>query len=148
MDLPLRLLEAAEKALQQPTDCLIQIPERSIWAMAAVQANQASYQLIVPDLKGQTRFHRRGAKLQKNWWKRPLPHWARYAAGALLALEAEGLSVPSLKAVIVADESAGPRYDYAIGMAFAALIYAQHERPYPVETLLDLMERVRKNYLS
>jgi galactokinase len=118
-----------------------------MWLAAAVVQNEA-FNIHMPDLGGRASFSWRTAKFKRTLLNRPLPNWARYPAGVIVTLCADGLDVEGIDVVAVGEEPSGPRFDYALGMAFAALWHTLHERPYTAESLLEIVERVRRTYIE
>lgn len=147
MNPPIRLLTASQQYLSAEPQLMLAVPGRDMWVAADV-VDGHEYTIITPDLGGRTIFDRRSAKLNRTVRSRPLPRWARYLAGTLLVLSDDGLELPGVTAVILGDEPSGPRYEHALGMAFAAMWYAHHQQECAVDTLLDVMERVQKQYLA
>lgn len=144
---PVRLLTAYQSCFSQPPDLVLPVPGREMW-IATEFDDRHVYTIITPDLDGRSVFDRRSAKQRRTIRNRPLQRWARYPAGVALILSEDGLDIPGGTMVIVGDEPSGPRYEHALGMAFAALCYAYHQQAYDVDLLLDIMERVQKHYLD
>ena len=147
-DPPLRLLAAFQQIYPAlvPTH-IVQAPGRDMWVAASVAQTNA-FTIHVPDMNGHTSFSRRTAKNHRTLLKRPLPRWARYPAGVVIALSASGLDVDGIDTVVVSEESPGPRYDYALGMTFAALIHSLHGQSYDSDSLLEIVEKVRREYVE
>lgn len=144
---PLRLLAAAQEVLQVTPDYLVAVPSREMWVAAILQTRH-DYTLVVPDLDAQVTFDLRSAKRKQTTRNRPLPRWARHPAGALRLLSTTDLNLPGVQVVIIGDEPHGPRYNYALGMAFAALFYHLNQADFDAKQLLTLMEQVQKDYLD
>lgn len=145
---PLRLLAAFQAIYPGQIPALIvQAPGREMW-VAALMSDSQGFTIHAPDLEARTHFDWRSAKFKRTVLNRPLPGWARYSAGVIHTLCAEGMDLAGLEAVAVGEEPSGPRYDYALGMAFAALWHTLHQRAYDQNSLLDLMERVRRTYME
>lgn len=104
--------------------------------------------LQAPDLHSKVRFSWRSACTRRTVLRRPLPRWARYAAGVVVALREAGLDVPGASVVVVGDEVPGPRYDYALGVAVAALWHDMHQRPCDEHALSDIVEKVYREYVG
>ena len=147
MNPPIRLLTASQEYLSSEPKLMLAVPGREMWVAADVIEGH-EYTIITPDLGGRTIFDRRSAKLKRTVRSRPLPWWARYLAGTLLVLSDDGLELPGVTAVILGDEPSGPRYEHALGMAFAAMWYEYHQQPCDVDALLDVMERVQKQHVD
>ncbi len=147
-DPPLRLLSAFQSVYprMQP-DVMLQSPGREMW-IAALPDQSAEYRLIVPDLGTRTIFTLRGANRLRTTFQRPLPRWARYAAGAVVLLSEAEIALSGLSAVIVGNEPPGPRYDHAIGVTVAALWYQLNNRPCSTDSLRELLDRVRREFVE
>ncbi len=147
---PLHLLAAFQEVYPDcsPT-CIVQAPGRDTWVAAVTRTEAEGYALNSTTHTGQAKFNRRSAKLKQTLTHRPLPGWSRYAAGVILALDAAGLAVPGIGIVALSeDTSFGPRHDHALGMAVAALWHELCGRPYTPEAILDVVERVRREYVE
>ena len=145
---PVRLLAGFHNAFPGQTPAfIVNVPGREMW-VAAASTDWNDYTLHAPDLEGRTRFSLRSAKFKQTVLKRPLPRWAYFPAGVILALTADGLDVSGVSAVIVGDETHGIRYEYALGMTVAALWHTILERPYNESDLTDIVERVRRDYVQ
>ena len=145
---PLRLLAAFQEHYPalSPT-YVVQAPGREMWVAASIEQAEA-FTIHVPDTGAYTTFNRRTAKTFRTLLKRPLPRWARYPAGVILILSNAGLAVDGVSAVIVGEESPGPRYDYALGMTIAALVYTVNGQPFDTGDLLEVMDKVRRDYVG
>jgi galactokinase len=147
-DPPVRLLVHFQQLFPEiAPDYILQAPGRDIW-LAGIAAAGETYTIHAPDVEGRTEFTCRTAKAKRTVLNRPLPKWARYPAGVALALQQAGLSVPGVAAVAVGEEPVGLRYDYALGMAFAALWHELLARPYTSDSLIELCEWVRREYVE
>jgi hypothetical protein len=126
---------------------VLKAPERDIWAAAArpLEGEDDALTVCAPDLGARVTFNLRSARLKRTVLNRPLPRWARYPAGVLLALP---LDVPGLHIVMLGDEPAGPRYEHSLGVAFAALCSEVCATPIPAARLLELVEQVRRDYVE
>ncbi|MBZ0291062.1 MAG: hypothetical protein K8L99_00695, partial [Anaerolineae bacterium] len=124
-DPPMRLLLGFQQNFPNHTaDWVVQVPGREMWVAASLHL-QPDFTLLLADSGQRTNFNLRSAKLKTTVLQRPLPLWARYPAGVLLALRDNGLSLNGgMQAALAGEEPVGPRYDYALGMAVAALCYA------------------------
>ena len=147
-DPPLRLLATFHEIYPalEPT-YIIQAPGRELWVAAAVSEAEA-FTIHAPDLEGRVSFSWRTAKNKRTLLNRPLPSWARYPAGVILRLCADGLDADGVEAVVLGAERLGPRYDYSLGIAFAALLHTLHDQPYTADSLLDVVEKVRREYVE
>lgn len=147
MNPPLRLLAAFQQASEKQPEHLVQLEGRVMW-VAAELSGGFSYTVIVPDMDVRTTFDRRSAKLKKTTRNRTLPKWTHYMSGAVGILDRQGLDMPGATVVIAGDEPPGPRYDHALGMAFVALWYQVNELDYDTQTLIDIMDIVRRDYID
>lgn len=145
---PLRLLAAFQQAFpdQNPVH-ILKAPGREMWVAAGDVAG-TSYTLVAPDLDGRVNFSRRTAKVKRTLLNRPLPRWSRYPAGVILALCDEGVDVNGISAVIVGEETQGPRYDHALGMTIAALWYHLNDLEFTTAHLIEVVKQVQHDYLS
>lgn len=140
---PLRLLAAFQQEFNKTPDWLIDVKGREMWVAAEIRGG-FPYTVIVPDMGVRIRFDRSSAKRKRTLSKRLLPAWARYLASSVALLARKGLEMPGATIVIAGDEPLGPRYDYSLGLAFAALWYEFNQIEYTSETLIDIMEEVQK----
>lgn len=147
-DPPVRLLMAFQQAFPSLTpEWIVQAAGRDMW-VAAIADSHDKFTVAVPDMEARAAFNVRSAKTKTTTMNRPLPHWARYPAGVLLVLRDFDAEIIGLQVVVVGTEPPGPRYEHAIGMAFAALWHHIHQKPYTTEALLELVERVRRDYVE
>lgn len=145
-DPPLRLLMAFHNAFEgvSPTH-ILQAPGREMWVAAHVDGEE--FHLHAPDLDGRTVFTWRSAKNKRTNLNRPLPKWARFPAGVIVRLCAAGMDVSGVQVVVAGDE-AGMRYNYAVAIAIAALWHQIHEREYTTDSLIEIVEKVRRDYME
>jgi galactokinase len=144
---PLRLLATFNDAFDQmPPGLVIKAPGREMWVAASVDGVK-DFVIHSSDHDGHTRFDWRSAKNKKTVLKRPLPRWVRYPAGVIVHLCANDMDLPGVRAVI-AGEEAGERYDYATGIAFAALWHHLYEKDYTAAQLIPIVEHVRREYVE
>jgi galactokinase len=145
---PLHLLAAFQRryATLSPS-WIVQAPERETW-VAAIIGTPDVYSIYAADLDEQTRFSWRSAKNKRTLIQRPLPHWARYAAGVIVELGGQGIDVPGIRAVVIGEDTQGPRYNYAFGLVFAALWHEILHKPYTPAGLTELVDKVRRNYVE
>jgi galactokinase len=147
-DPPVRLLLAFQNAFpSMMPEWVTQAPGREMWTAAKVDT-QPEFTIFVPDLEARTTFSLRSAKTRTTVMNRPLPRWARYAAGVLIAMCESGMEIPGFQAVVIGTEPNGPRYEYAIGMTVAALCCQIARETCEHEQLLELLERVRRDYVE
>jgi hypothetical protein len=138
---PLRLLTAFQQHFDKPPDEIVGVEGRDMWVAGDITGS-GRWLLHAPDLAAQITFDTRSARAFRSAFGRPLPPWARYIAGVCAALDAQHLlGAPGGRLVMVGDEPPGPRYEYAMGMAFATLYLSRSQHP---ELLLPLMETVQK----
>ncbi len=144
---PLRLLTAFQDAQGTTPEWLVEVPGRAMW-LAAEPTNSHQQTVVVPDLGGRTVFDLQSAKKMHTVRNRPLPHWARLLAGVLLSLSQQPtLTLPGAACVVVGDEPTGPRYEYSLGMAYAALWYQINEMTATESMLIELLENVQRDIL-
>lgn len=147
-DPPLRLLMAFHQRLPLvDPDVLFQAPDRDLW-LAAVYTPSEQYVLTALDLYPDVSvtFTRQSALTRRTVLNRPLPRWARWAAGALV-LPGEP-ALPPLTGILAGDEPPGPRYEYTISLLFAALWHEWQRKPYLPGDLTQLVERVRREFVE
>jgi len=145
MNPPLRLLGDFQGERGKSPDWLVQLEERRMWVAADVVGH--NYTFILPDMNGRITFDRRSAKLKRTTRNRPIPSWAFYLSGVTCELARTDLELDGAVVVIAGDEPPGPRYEHALGMAFAALWYDVNQHPYTTADLISLMENIQKDYL-
>lgn len=141
---PLRLLAAFQQEFNKTPEWLVQMDGREMWIAAEITGTNA-YTVIVPDLAVRLRFDRSSAKKKRSLRNRPLPDWARYLTGSVAILARMGLEMPGATIVIAGDEPKGPRYNYSLGMAFAALWHEFNAQSYTNKTLLEIMDEIQKD---
>jgi hypothetical protein len=145
-DPPVRLLAQFNQHFPDSAhDLIVQAPGRELWIAAALTSTRRCA-LRAAELDARTAFTLQSAKVHQTYLRRPLPRWARYAAGVWLALEDTDLS--GLNAALCGNEPAGPRYEYAVGLAFAALLHELSGRPYSAPRLIELIDRVHRDYVE
>jgi len=147
MNPPLRLLTAFQDAQGTTPDVLVEVPGRAMW-LAAQPSENHRQTLTVPDLEGSTIFDLQSAKQLRTIRNRPLPKWARFPARVLRSLAAQPtMTFPGMACVVVGDEPTGPRYEYSLGMAYAALWYQLNEMTVNEPMLIELLEHVQRDVL-
>ncbi len=145
---PLRLLVMFEEQFPgQTPDWIVQAPGREMWVVA-VSLPGDKYSINAADLDSQVTFNWRGAKQRRTLLNRPLPKWARYPAGVVYTLNQMDIATPGIEAIVAGEEPSGPRYDYALAMAFAALWYEIGGHDYDTDTLIEVVDRVHRDYLE
>jgi galactokinase len=147
-DPPMRLLMAFQQTFPALTpDWILQAPGRDMW-IAAVLTDQPAFTVSAADLDARATFSFRSAKTYTTVLNRPLPGWARYPAGVLLLMREYGIETTGLQAVMAGSEPPGPRYEHALGITLAALWHEMHGLSYTPARLLELVERVRREYVE
>jgi hypothetical protein len=144
---PLRLLAAFQHEVKKEPGHVYKIDGREMWVAAELLGGEA-YTIVVPDRQWRIRFDRSSVKRKRSHSNRPLPQWAKYMAGSLGSLERAGLKIQGAHIVMSGDEPAGPRFEYALGMAFLALWHEVNEKLYTTQNLLDLMDEVQHDYID
>jgi galactokinase len=147
-DPPMRLLMSFQQHFPTLTpDWIVQAPGRDMWVAAAF-IDQPTFTVGVADLDTRVTFSYRSAKTRTTALNRPLPGWARYPAGVLLALRDFGMETTGLQAELAGGEPRGPRYEHALGIAIAALYFQAHQRVVTTTELIELVEQVRREYVE
>lgn len=145
---PVMLLAAFNDSFPyQAMRWLARAPGREMWA-AACHADNEEFTVVAPELEGKATFSLQSAKSKLTVTRRPIPRWARYPAGVALLLAQNGLDVIGLNMVLMGNEPLGPRFDYGLGMAFAALWHDLYQLPYTVDTLIEVVDRARREYVE
>ena len=145
---PVRLLSLFTQVFPNLSpERVIKTPGREMW-IASTSAPNDTLTLYVSESGARTTFTLRSARRKATARSRPLPSWSRYIAGAALLLDQQNMDIPGLCVAIAGNEPQGPRYQYALGMAFAALVYHLNQQFCTDQTLLDLVERVRREYIE
>jgi hypothetical protein len=145
---PLRLLLAFQEAYPAVSpEHILKAPGRDMW-IAAVAGQTDGYTIHAPDMTGRTTFNWRTAKNRRTILNRPLPKWARYPAGVIVELGNMDMDAPPLDAIVVGEEPSGPRYEFSMGIVVAALWHQLNDLTYTAESLLDIGDRVRRDYID
>lgn len=148
VDPPVRLLALYQQVYPDTKpDIVFQAPGREMWALANI-TERGEYAITSSEMAARAVFSRQSAKVRRTVLQRPLPRWARYAAGMVLLLDDAGLAVPGLEAVVCADEPPGPRYDYALGILVAALWHDLYRRAVSPDMLREITDTVRREYVE
>ncbi len=146
IDPPIRLLATFEQLFPATSpQILVQAPGREMWAAACFNGT-VCYHIHTVDVGAHTSFSYQSAKRKQTIQHRPLPRWVRYIAGVNVLLDV--LEMPGIDAVVCGNEPPGPRYDHALGILFAALWYEVNAIPCQPRELLDITERVRREYIE
>ncbi|CAG1769238.1 hypothetical protein BAC2_00164 [uncultured bacterium] len=149
-DPPLRLVVKFQELYPNtPPPMVFQAPGRELWIAARANDREA-YVLRSLDYNGAapTTFSLQSAKSRRTVLQRPLPRWARYPAGVIVQMSTSGLDLPGLDAVICGNEARGPRYEYGLGMLFAALCYEMNDQRYLADALTEVVDRVQREYME
>lgn len=141
MNLPLRLFAEFQAQVGTQPDWTISVEGREMWGMA-ISGTDGVFKVFAPDVGGRVVFDSRSARQGRTLTRRPLPSWSHYVVGAYLALLEEAVPPTGGQFVIVGDEPAGPRYDHALGMAFASLCDIMNGKTRSLRQLLELLEGV------
>jgi hypothetical protein len=147
-DPPIRLLVYFQQLIPEHRPQIVyQAPGRDVWLAAAFNQD-VRFSLIAADINPdvETSFTLQTARQMQTTTRRPLPNWARYAAGALVTLSA--FDTPGFDGILVADEPPGPRQDYAIALLFAGLIYTLADQPQPTDHLQSVADIVVRDYVG
>jgi len=145
---PLRLLATFQLTYpSQRANWVLSVPERDMWVGASIYEN-GQFSVTAPDLDGEVVFRVKSARVKRTANNNTLPSWSHYLAGVAVILSNNGLSFPGGDMVIAGDEPAGPRYEYSMGMVFAALWYQYNAQPFDQKILVELMEQVRRDYVE
>jgi len=145
---PVMLLAAFADAFPDHiVQLLVRAPGREMW-IAASYSGDNSITVVAPEVEGRATFNLQSAKVKQTITRRPLPRWARYPAGVTLMLAQDGLDLIGLNLVVMGNEPPGPRFDYGSGMAFAALWHDLYQLDYTIDTLIDLCDRARREYVE
>ena len=147
-DPPVRLLMAFHQRLPlHDPDLLFQAPDRDLWLAAAYTPGEQTMLTaldLYPDVA--VTFTRQSALGRRTVLNRPLPRWARWAAGTLVLLNEP--SLPPLTGILAGDEPPGPRYEYTISLLFGALWHEWQRIPDLPGDLTALAERVRREFVE
>lgn len=146
---PLRLLMSMQRVFEESQpEWLIRAPGREMWLAATPLTDSLEYMLVNEDFDSSVTFSHRSAKSKQTVLKRPLPIWARYPAGVIATLGDAGMDIPGFQAVMLGDEPSGPRYNFGMGVVFAAFCHELVEKPYKPASLTEIVERVRRMYVE
>jgi hypothetical protein len=146
-DPPVRLLVAFQQVYSSLPEWVVQAPERQMWVAACVRDDKR-VRMFAADSGGRVTFTRQSARRKVTHLRRPLPRWARFPAGVIVALGDRDLMLPGMTLAFVGDEAPGPRFDHSLGMAIAALGYELCGQSYTPLLLLELVEQVRREYIE
>ncbi|GEM_PF-508694 len=149
VEIPVRLMMQFQDRYPNTTpQIVLQAPDRDIWVLATINTS-GIYALDVVDLGARTVFTLHSAEHMQTVRRRPLPRWAHYPAAVLLICDDDGISsLRGVNAVIGGNEPRGPRYTFALGVAFAALIFDVHGENPTGESLVAVTDRARRHYVE
>jgi hypothetical protein len=147
-DAPIHLLAGFTRFFPERTPAfMLQAPGRALW-LAVTPRQDHIFKLASADLDARTSFTYQTARSRKTIFKRPLPRWARYAGGLVVLLPDFGLEHSGFDAVVAGDDGGEGRYEYAIGLGFAAVCYHIAGVPYNERLLVEYVERARREYVT
>ncbi|MBN8639947.1 MAG: hypothetical protein J0M07_31835 [Anaerolineae bacterium] len=144
VDPPIRLLIHYQTLYPDQSPQWIVVPPGRVMWVAAKPGEDERYTVYDVETETEATFSRQSAKSKRTVLNRPLPRWARYAAGVILLLD----DAPGVDAVICGDEAAGVRYEHSLGVAFTALMWEMLGLSYDERSLVDFTERVRREYVE
>lgn len=145
---PLRLLAAFQLTYpSQRANWVLVAPERDMWVGASIYES-GQFSVTVPDLEDNTLFRVKSARIKRTVDNTSLPSWAHYLAGVTVILSNAGMTLPGADMVLAGEEPSGPRYEYSMGMAFAALWYQYNAKPFNQSILIEVMEQIRRDYID
>lgn len=117
-----------------------------MWVAAALAPDER-YHVVSAEHNARASFTHQSAKACQTVQRRPLARWARYPAGVVVALTAQGVTVPGFYAAFISTETFTPRAEYGAGMAFADLLNTMCAQRLSPRDLHELVERVRRDYI-
>lgn len=148
VELPLRLLvQFQQRYPDSEPELTLQAPGRDLWAMATV-SDSGRIILDSVELNARTQFSVLSARSKQTVLHRPIPRWARYAAGVAVQLADADFAIAGLRLVVGGDEPTGPRYDYTLGVLIAVVLFTLNEESYTNTRLIDLVDRARRDYVE
>lgn len=144
---PIHLLNAYQQFYTNVIpDWVLKAPDYEVWA-AASRLDAPAFNLVNATLGVKTSFSWQTAKVKQTLLKRPLPRWARYPAGVVFHLCADGLDRSGVYMAVYSTESAPLRAEYGLGMAVATLWYTINGQSFTVDSVRDVVEQVRREYI-
>ena len=145
---PLRLLTTFQLTYpSQRANWIIAAPDRDMWVGASIY-DSGQFAVTVPDLEDSTAFRVKSARIKRTVDNTSLPSWVHYLAGVAVILSNAGMTCPGADMVLAGEEPPGPRYEYSMGMAFAALWYQYNAKPFNQSILIEVMEHIRRDYID
>lgn len=150
LDPPLRLLARFQDSFPTCTpEILYRPPDRDVWIAARLGDADDRHTLACVEIDGApVAFSRQTARQKRTLAGRPLPRWVRFPAGVVLALAERGIDAQGIDAVVCSDEPPGPRYDYALCLAFAALWHDLAQQPHTPAGLMYIADAVTRTYVE
>lgn len=147
---PLRLLAQFQESYPDHVpEIVFRVADREMWIAARLCDAEDRFSLSCVEAgSAVATFTRQSAKLKRTVAGRPLPRWARFPAGVTLALAEVGIDARGIEAVVCGDEPVGPRYDYALCLAFASLWSALADQPQPPTALQQIADTVVRDYIE
>lgn len=144
---PIHLLASFHEILPD-TDpqWMLRAPGYEIW-IAASSDSPDHFTLMQVESGVRVQFNYQSAKRKQTLLRRPLPRWARHAAGLVVLYSAE-LNIDGFQGVILNAERTGPRADYGGGIAIASLLYTIAGRESNETALRECVDRVQREYLT
>jgi galactokinase len=148
VELPVRLLvQYQSRYPASEPEITLQAPDREMWIMATLNES-GRIALDCVDLESRAVFTIHSARGKKTVQHRPLPRWARYAAGVILDMDRNGFTFKGLNAVVGGNEPPGARYEYTLGILFAALALQVYNQPFVNVKLFEIADRARRDYVE
>lgn len=143
---PIRLLAAFEQFFgSDAPDLVVAAPGRACWA--AVRFNGTThYQVVNGDKQVRVKFDQRSARHKQTLLGRPIPRWARYAAGVTVSIQVRML--PGADVVIISDEPPGIRTEHSVGILMAALWHEVNGETLDEQVLFQIAEQARREYIE
>jgi hypothetical protein len=146
LDPPVRLLALYQQICSADMpDLVVAVPGRAIWA-AVHFTGTTFFKVIDADGARHTRFDVRSSRHKRTLLRRPIPDWARYAAGVTALASVRFL--PGAEILVCSDETSGPRRDHSLGMLITALWNEVNDLPTDEDTLFQMAERTRRDYIE
>jgi hypothetical protein len=126
---------------------IFQAPERDLW-IAGFFNDIGRYTLLSAEMNPDVSvtFSTQSARARKTLNNRPLPRWSRYPAGVIVLLDA--FDIAGFDAVICGDEPVGPRYEYGLGLLFAALCHELADQPYLPSRLTGIADAAKREFVE
>ncbi len=147
---PIRLLTRFQDVFPgHEPEILFRAAGREMWIAARLSDAEDRFTLTCVEAgPAVVTFTRLSARFKRTVPGRPLPRWARFPAGVALKLAEADIDARGIQAVVCGDEPPGPRYEYALCLAFAELWYALADRPQPPDALRQIADAVLRDYIE